>query len=277
MRAQLARRGGYPIVMGTGIVAADLSSAGATSVSHAFLAVGGAIWLALLPGAETLTDVAAVPATAVLGVNVATLGWRPVAWCLLVAAGALWLRRPLPSGLVGGRAFLPVVAVQSLVVLGATLSRGVVVRVAGVLLLAVGVALYVRAVARFAARRELVVGAGEQWIAGGALAISALACRRLAGGPALRVASVVLWIAAVAWVPALVAGELRRPRAGRAPARWSSVFPLGMYAASAFAIAGSWHALRGVGSDATWVAVAAWAAVAIGSALAQPSAASRSP
>jgi hypothetical protein len=42
---------------------------------------------------------------------------------LLAAAGALWLRGPLPRGLVGGRAFLPVVATQSLVVLGATLSR----------------------------------------------------------------------------------------------------------------------------------------------------------
>jgi tellurite resistance protein TehA-like permease len=74
---------------------------------------------------------------------------------------------------------------------------------------------------------------------------------------------VVLWAAAAAWLPALMGGELARPRLVGAPGRWSTVFPLGMYAAMSFAVgelAGlDW--MRAFARDWTWLAAAAWALV----------------
>jgi hypothetical protein len=125
---------------------------------------------------------------------------------------------------------------------------------------------YVGLIARFDLR-ELSRGAGDQWIAGGAAAISALACATLAratGSGALADASVAACIVALAWLPALAAGELRRPRAGRVGRRWSTVFPLGMYAAMSFAVARVAHlpAARAFALGWTVVAAVAWLAVA---------------
>jgi hypothetical protein len=160
------------------------------------------------------------------------------------------------------------VAVQSLAVLSATLADATAqawLRIVGLGLCAEGIVLYVRTLVRFDLR-ELLRGRGDQWVAGGALAISAFAYAKLHSHLLpLRVASIALWTAAAAWLPALVAGELLRPRLSGAPERWSTVFPLGMYAAMSFAVTAlaGMHWMRVFARSWTWVAAAVWALVLI--------------
>ena len=72
-----------------------------------------------------------------------------------------------------------------------------------------------------------------------------------------------LWVASMAWLPALVAAEVLYPRLGYDVRRWSTVFPLGMYAACSFVV-GEVAGVRPITSFArvwVWVALAGWAAV----------------
>jgi Voltage-dependent anion channel len=273
MTAAGARATGWTAVMGTGVVSLDLSADGGGAASRALLVLAGATWLALLASRAPLRHPAAVAATAVLGTRLASASHAAAAGSLLAAAALLWaaqLPRPSPPE-GGGSTFLPAVATQSLAVLSATLAAAAGIawlRVAGLGLLLAGLALYVVGLTRFD-RRALLRGQGDQWIAGGALAISALACAKVAGDAAhgpLRIASLLLWAAAIAWLPALAAGELLRPRAGSAATRWSTVFPLGMYAAMSFAVARSAGvpAIATFARGWTWVAVGVWALVAVG-------------
>jgi tellurite resistance protein TehA-like permease len=112
--------------------------------------------------------------------------------------------------------------------------------------LILGLAFYLVTVARFAPR-ELLTGHGDQWVAGGALAISALACVKIIqAGDALgrltslhdflTVVALVLWCLAMLWLGPLIAAEALRPRLSYDVRRWATVFPLGMYAASSFAL-----------------------------------------
>jgi tellurite resistance protein TehA-like permease len=110
--------------------------------------------------------------------------------------------------------------------------------VSAIAVLCAGAVGYGAIIARFDGR-DVFCGAGDQWIAGGAAAITALACATLAGdsdSDVLDVARVIAWVAAMLWLPFLVAGELRQPRPGTLGRRWSTVFPLGIYAAMSFAI-----------------------------------------
>jgi Voltage-dependent anion channel len=132
-------------------------------------------------------------------------------------------------------------------------------------LLCAGALGYVALMSRFDPR-DVTRGPGDHWIAGGVAAISALACATLArtiGSGPLSDASVAAWIVALVWLPVLAAGELRRPRAGRIGRRWSTVFPLGMYAAMSFAVARVAHlpAARAFARGWTVVAALAWLAV----------------
>jgi Voltage-dependent anion channel len=261
---KVVRRLGPSAVMATGIVSVDLSHVGWEAVSRALLALAAAIWLLACVRGELGQDFAGVAATAVLGTRLAELGWSAPAWPLLAGAAALWVARlPAWSPHDGsGSDFLVTVATQSLAVLAAALG-GEWLRLVGLALCAGGLALYVLTLVRFDLR-ELLRGAGDQWIAGGALAITALACAELAHHDrALRVASIVLWAAAMAWLPALLAGEALHPRRAGAPARWSTVFPLGMYAAMSFAVsplaAAGW--IHTFARGWTYVAAAAWALV----------------
>jgi tellurite resistance protein TehA-like permease len=134
-----------------------------------------------------------------------------------------------------------------------------------------GLALYAAVLARFDPR-ELAHGRGAHWIAGGALAIGALAVADLVRAQdaplgahgVVRAAVIALWVAAMAWLVPLVAAELRWPRLAPDPRRWATVFPLGMYAAMSFAVSGvtGWAAPRAFARVETWVAAAAWAALA---------------
>jgi tellurite resistance protein TehA-like permease len=80
------------------------------------------------------------------------------------------------------------------------------------------------------------------------------------------VVAVVVWAAAVLWIPVLVVSELVWPRWRYRGERWSTVFPLGMYAVCSFAVSGAEHSapIRDFGRVWLWVAVAAWVATVVG-------------
>jgi tellurite resistance protein TehA-like permease len=147
---------------------------------------------------------------------------------------------------------------------------------ASLVLLVFGLALYCVVISRFDLR-QLTRGMGDQWVAGGALAISTLAASRITLAAhklhtlatitrPLHNASIVLWVLAILWLAPLVAGEAARPRAHYHLARWSTIFPLGMYAASSFTLDTLTHApaLPTLAKIWTWVALCAWATLTIG-------------
>jgi voltage-gated anion channel len=118
------------------------------------------------------------------------------------------------------------------------------------------------------------VGMGDHWVTGGALAISTVAAGRITlaaqrtGAPsgalgALKTISLVLWCLTMAWLPALVIYEALRPRLRYNVRRWSTVFPVGMYAACSF-IVGTVTQTAGITDFArvwVWVALAVWLVV----------------
>ena len=288
-------------VMATGIVSVGLQLDGVEWLSRVVLAIGGALWIALgvvfarralwlrgrwwadAGGPAALTGVAG---TAVLGTRLALLGWRWAAWALLALAAGLWavLLRPALRGAAGpavGTSFLLTVATASLAVLAATLAKGTGERwpaVAALALLLAGLGLYVLVAARFDLG-QLRSGAGDQWVAGGALAISALACAKVAEAAqatgalaavrgALQAGAVALWVAAMAWLPFLAVAEARWPRPGYDVRRWATAFPVAMYAAMSFAVGTVAHAsgIAGFARVDVWVGLAVWALVAVGAA-----------
>jgi hypothetical protein len=178
-----------------------------------------------------------------------------------------------------GAGFLLAVATAAIADLAAVVARAEVTAwpaVAALALVAVALAAYLWVAASFDLR-ELVRGAGDQWVAGGALAICSLALAQaiaalraahaLAGVQgALGTADLVIWAAAMAWLPALALAEVARPRLRYDVRRWATVFPAGMYAALAFAVARvERHAwIADFGRLWTPLAAALWAAVAAG-------------
>jgi len=201
-----------------------------------------------------------------------------------VSALALWLaligevlaRLKTPAT---GVSLMVTVATESLTVLATTIATQAHASwlvAASLMPLLLGLGLYGFVIARFdfaePTRRR-----GDQWIAGGALAISTLAAARasaaahqlhtLAGiaGP-LRTASIVLWLLPLLWLALLLAGELAHPRLRYHLARWSTVFPLGMYTACSFQV-GTLTRAPAASTFAeiwVWVALCAWAAVSAG-------------
>jgi hypothetical protein len=277
--------------MGTGIVSTGLASDKQHALSLALLMVAAAAWGALalvfagrvarwgIRGARSPAALTAVAATAVLGARATGVGWSGVAIALLVIATGLWL------GLLGpvlrnwarkatGVSFMVSVSTQSLSVVAAQLAvrdRAPWLLYASLALFALGLALYLFVLASFEFR-QLFEGKGDQWVSGGALAISTLAAARIAIGahlehwgsaPALQTVSVVLWACSAAWLPALVLAELIGPRLRYDVRRWATVFPLGMYAACSFD-AGRAAAVSGLIDFArvwVWIAFAAWCVV----------------
>jgi tellurite resistance protein TehA-like permease len=273
-------------VMGSGIVSVALELDGARAASDVVLAVAIALALILAgqvaialrrDAAGVARDVASpagltfVAALCVLGARLRQGGLHGVATALLVAAVVVWVpllvavlrrwQRP-----VRGEGFMIAVATQAIAVLCAALGA----HGPALAALVAGLALYAWAAASFDPA-EIRSGRGDQWIAGGALAIAALAAATTAKtsgaahpGDAIDTAAFVLWLLAIAWLPVLLAGELLPPRAGAGPRRWSTVFPVGMYAAMSNAV-GHATGRAWVGTFArewTWVAVAVWAVVA---------------
>ena len=268
-------RAGGAVVMGTGIVSIALSLDGRETLSRLLFVVAVATLAAVavsvaaltLHDRVTLRELVAMPgaltwvaATDVVGARLVLFGWLREADALLVLACLLWLvlvpfvlahwRTPTV-----GLSFLLVVATESLAVLAARL--GLVHE--ALVPLVLGLVFYVLVAVRFD-RRQLLVGSGDHWIAGGALAIAALACARCN----LHTLTLVVWAAAAAWLPVLLATELWGRGRRFDELRWSTVFPLGMYAVCSFAAARVVHApaLATFAEGWVWVAAAAWAIVA---------------
>ncbi|MFC9292620.1 tellurite resistance/C4-dicarboxylate transporter family protein [Streptomyces sp. NPDC057011] len=276
-------------VMALGILSVGLHLTGHEVASLVALALAGALWLVLAADftarlfgdrgrfraeADTPAALTAVAATTVLGTRLSVLGWQDAATGLLVLAAVLWpglllavvlhWRRRMP-----GVAFLVCVATQGLAVLAAVLSAAEhldwLAR-AALAFFCLGLLLYAAALARFDLR-EVAGGAGDHWVAGGALAISALAGSKLTASPvwtgsahtALRTVTLGLLAFSLAWYVVLLTAELRHPRPRYDIRRWSTVFPLGMTAAACLSAAGptgvSW--LRPLGEVLLWIAVAA--------------------
>ncbi|MFF9479470.1 tellurite resistance/C4-dicarboxylate transporter family protein [Streptomyces sp. NPDC014733] len=282
-------------VMATGTLSVGLRLTGFPVLSLVAFGLATAVWLFLAWGfaalflrhrdhwrgkAGTPPALTAVAATTVLGVRCALLGAVPLAAALLLLAAVLWpgllvpVLRRLPRRAPGAM-FLLCVATQGLAVLAAVLAPAVGGRLARPALAAfvLGLVLYAVVLARFDLR-QVVTGAGDHWIAGGALAISALAGAELlasgawSGGAAtvLRAADFVLLALALAWYAVLLCGEFVRPRPVYDVRRWSTVFPLAMTAVAALATARAatvpW--LGTLGHVLLWIAVAAWFPAAYG-------------
>ncbi|MFH9982651.1 tellurite resistance/C4-dicarboxylate transporter family protein [Streptomyces sp. NPDC017179] len=289
-------------VMATGIVSVALHLAGYELLSRVILAVACFAWLTLaadfvlrllgdrsrwIKDAGTPGALTAVAATTVLGTRFSALGWQTLAAALLALAFVLWpgllvpavrnSRRPMP-----GAVFLSCVATEGLAVLAATLARTQGVAwpaYAALVLFWTGLALYVFALCCFDLR-QLFEGHGDHWIAGGALAISALAGARLVtvgsgrylwdgdDSGVLRTVTLALLVLDLCWYAVLVVAELVRPRPRYDVRRWSTVFPMGMTAAASMSVATAANVKSwGLGEVLLWIAVAAWLAVAAGAVL----------
>ncbi|MET7473125.1 tellurite resistance/C4-dicarboxylate transporter family protein [Streptomyces sp. NPDC005648] len=288
-------------VMASGIVSVGLNLAGYEVASRVALGLACASWVGLAADfvarwvwqrerwrqeAMTPGSLTAVAATAVLGTRISALGWNTLAAALLTLAAALW-----PVLLVGvvrhwqrrmsGAVFLCCVATQGLVVLGAALAAAEAaawLAHTALVLFWLGLVLYGFALARFDPR-QVVEGAGDHWVAGGALAISALAGSKLVAADSarlylwsgddravLRTVTVALVVLDLTWYAVLLAAEAVRPRLGYDVRRWATVFPMGMTAAAMLSVAAALGipGLKGPGQVLLWIAVAAWLAVAAG-------------
>ncbi|MGW6141945.1 tellurite resistance/C4-dicarboxylate transporter family protein [Streptomyces sp. NPDC055144] len=283
-------------VMATGIISVGLNLTGHSVLSGIMLVLAAALWLVLAADfanrlvrerdrwqseADTPPALTAVAATTVLGTRISMFGWQTLAEALLALAALVWpvllinvVRRWKPR--MPGGVFLGCVATQGLVVLAATLAPAVGAHwlaYTGMVLFWGGVVLYCLALLHFDLR-EVASGAGDQWVAGGALAISALAASKLVATglwnqddtDVLRTMSFLLLALDGAWYVVLALAEVRWPRPRYDVRRWSTVFPMGMTAAAALSVGAAadvpW--LRGPGQVLVWIAVAAWLAALFG-------------
>jgi tellurite resistance protein TehA-like permease len=148
--------------------------------------------------------------------------------------------------------------------------------VAALVAVALGLVAYVFVLVRFDLR-QLLVGHGDHWVAGGALAIAALACGKAAVAAGaigslngmsdgLGTTALALWAAAMIWLPALLVCEVVAPRLRYDARRWSTVFPVGMYAACSFTVGGV-EEIDGMVDFARvwiWIGFAVWLVFLVG-------------
>ncbi len=278
--------------MATGIVSIALSLDRQQALSRVLLAVAAAAWIMLslvlasrtMRERERVCNEACSPAaltgaagTAVLGARLAMLGWTGVATALLGIAAAVWLLLLVPVlrhwvTPTSGVSLLLTVSSESLAVLCATLAErepATWLLYVALVLLAVGIASYVFAISSFDPH-QIALGHGDHWITGGALAVAALAGGRITlaahslAAPhgiseSLKDIALALWLLAIAWLPVLLAAEALRPRLRYDIQRWSTVFPVGMYAACSFTIgaASGTRAITDFARFWTWIALGA--------------------
>lgn len=284
--------------MATGVLSTAMLSAGWGRLSDVLLWITVGLWLGLAaivvlrrlrrsgtPGrpGHAPAVLTAAAATAVTGTRLTAAGHPALGVGLLALAALAWLRlvprwwRSRPPVMVGAD-FLAVVSTNALAVLCAALAvayASVAALTAGTVLLAAGVALYAPVLRRFDVR-QVATGRGDHWIAGGALAIGALAAAELgragvaigaadAWTATLRATALVLIVAAVPWYAALAIGELARPRPAGDMRRWSTVFPLGVAAAACMALGRTVPRtpLSATGRGLAWVALGAGILVAL--------------
>jgi len=281
------------VVMGTGIVSIALSLDGHETISRVLLVLDAVIWVALtvlLPAraardherfhadARTPAALTSVAGTAVLGTRLTVLGWDWAGVASLVMSLLLWAALLAPvlahwrTPTVGASLVLTV-STESLAVLAATLAirdQAQWLLVAALAPFGLGLAFYVFVIATFDLR-QLAIGHGDHWITGGALAISTLAAGKITtgakalavlggGSGTLKSVSLGLWALTMLWLPVLLLAEALRPRPGYDVRRWSTVFPVGMYAACSFAVGQAAHAsaITSFARAWVWVALAVW-------------------
>ncbi|MFF1379984.1 tellurite resistance/C4-dicarboxylate transporter family protein [Streptomyces sp. NPDC058308] len=285
-------------VIATGILSVGLRLLGHGTLSRAALVLACVAWLGLAADfvvrlvrhrarweseADTPAALTAVAATCVLGTRLSVLDRQFPAVTLLVLAAVLWLFL-LPAVVrhwghrMPGAVFLVCVATQSIAVLSATLAAVLPARPLTAVALAffcLGLALYAVAFARFDLA-NVRTGAGDQWVAGGALAISALAGAKLVAAPAftgtghdvLRAVTLLVLALDLAWYLVLLTAEVRWPRPRYDVRRWATVFPMGMTAVATLSVSAAtgvnW--LLWPGRLLLWIAVAGWLCVFAGAA-----------
>lgn len=283
--------------MATAIISVALRLAGCDAASAVFLVAALAVWL-LLAGlfaerllldrgtwraqAETPAALTAIAATTVLGTRLSLQGRQGTAMALLVVAALLWpvlltsVIRHWTHRLPGA-GFLVCVATEGLAVLAGTLAlaqRQSWLLWPTLVCFVLGLLLYAAVLPRFDLR-QLPTGSGDQWVAGGALAISALAGSKLLAASAphgplrwavpahgtLRTLTLVLLVLDLCWFTVLLACEVRWPRPRYDVRRWSTVFPVGMTAAACLAVgaAAAVPAAGTAGRVLLWPSLALWA------------------
>ncbi|MEV0057903.1 tellurite resistance/C4-dicarboxylate transporter family protein [Saccharopolyspora shandongensis] len=256
-------------VMGLGVMSVAGHLAGFPVLSAVLLVVAAVLWALLgaaflarlvfdnerwrseagRPGALT-----GVAGTGVLGLALVLHGWC-TGWIFLVLTALLWLGL-MPRVLRGlatptvGVSFLVCVGTQSLAVLAGQLAadaRSPFLLAVCAISAAVGLALYVLVLIRFDFR-QVARGAGDHWVAGGALAISTVAVAKLHSAvrelaapaelaTAVRAIGIALWAITMCWYVVLAVAELLAPRLRYDFRRWATVFPLGMTCTASFGTA----------------------------------------
>jgi tellurite resistance protein TehA-like permease len=284
------------VVMGTGIVSIALSLDGHETTSRVLLVLDTVIWVALivlLPAraardhrrfrsdVRTPAALTSAAGTAVLGTRLTLLGWDWAGVTLLVIALVLWAALLAPvlthwRTPTVGVSLLLTVSTESLAVLAATLAvpeHAHWLLGAAIAPFALGLAFYGFVIARFDLR-QLAIGRGDHWITGGALAISTLAAGKITlgartlamlgnGTGTLQSVSLGLWVLTMLWLPVLLLAEALHPRPDYDVRRWSTVFPVGMYAACSFAVGQAVHAsaITSFARAWVWVALVVWVVV----------------
>lgn len=265
--------GAFAVVMATGILGTGARLEGIAPLADVLLAFACLAWLALVVVLRTrsVRSFAFVAGTAVVGADLLLAGQGALALALWSLAGALWLVVWLTIRAEAFRSLLTIVATESLAVLAAALDRhgDAPLRWPALVFWALGLALYPPIAGR------VVRGALRErrfeptlWIVMGALAISTLAAAELLlDHHALGVdVALATWVAASTVIPLLVVTELRTRRWRYEVARWSFVFPLGMYGVATRVLGGadSLAGLRTIGTAFFAIALAAWLVTAVG-------------
>jgi tellurite resistance protein TehA-like permease len=279
--------------MGTGIVSVALVLDGHETLSRILLVVAALVWIALgiiladralrsrarfRLESRSPASLTGVAGTAVLGTRLVLLGWGGAGIALLVIALVLWLglvQSVLRNWTVPtvGASFILTVSTESLALLAAVVAlRERAHWLLGVSLVpfVLGLAFYLFVLARFDFH-QLAVGHGDHWVSGGALAISTVVAGRITIAAKdlgmlgnqhgmLKSVALGLWVLTILWLPVLVIAEARYRRLHYDVRRWSTVFPVGMYAACSFivGIAVGAPAITDFARVWVWVAVAVW-------------------
>ncbi|MCM6772016.1 hypothetical protein NDR87_03015 [Nocardia sp. CDC159] len=277
-------------VMATATLSIGLRPIGLEPLSAIGLVLAGGAWLLLAAdfalrllsdrqrwrgAADSPPALTAVAATTVLGAGLALAGWPVAAGAALLLAIAVWpllLTFVIRHGgaRIPGAAFLVCVCTQGIAVLALTLASAERARWldwVGLVFWCGGVGLAAAAFARFDLR-QVWTGRGDQWVAAGALAISALAAAELLGADhwtggaqqALRVFTLALVALDLIGYVLLLLAEIVRPRPDHDIRRWATVFPLGMTAVAvrAAAVATGVPGLSALGTILLLIAGAAW-------------------
>lgn len=265
--------GAFTIVMATGILGVGARLEGIAPLADALLACACLVWFVLVArlGSRSVRSFAVVAATAVIGADVSLAGQAELAVALWSIAAALWLVVALTLRTEAAGTLLSIVATESLAVLAAALDRQHHAPLRGIAigLWAFGLVLYPVVAGRIIGR-AMRDGCFSPtlWIVMGALAVTTLAGAELLldRGALSADAALATWAAASTTIPLLVATELRVRRWHYEAARWSFVFPLGMYGVASRVLgqADGLRQLRDIGTVFFAVALAAWALAAVG-------------